>query len=133
MTQKKASSAAADDLRRRTKAVDRLHGTWIPDNLDALSPEAVRRVLQELRVHQVELEMQNEELRQAQENLEVLRAKYFGLYELAPVGYVTLSERGLILEANLTVAKLLGQARSRLIKQPGIDPGQQRSGTGDDL
>ena len=62
--------------------------------------------------------MQNEELRRTQEELEGSRARYFDLYDLAPVGYFTLSEPGLILEANLTGAKLLGVARSALVKQP---------------
>ena len=62
--------------------------------------------------------MQNEELRRAQGELEASRARYFDLYDLAPVGYFTLSEQGLILEANLTGAGLLGVARSALVKQP---------------
>ena len=62
--------------------------------------------------------MQNEELRRAQEELEVSRARYFDLYDLAPVGYVTLSEKGLILEANLTFAALLGVTRGALVNQP---------------
>jgi PAS domain S-box-containing protein len=87
------------------------------ENLDTLSPEVARRALHELRVHQIELEMQNEELRRAQEELEVSRARYFDLYDLAPVAYFTLSEEGLILEANLTAAKLLGVTRGALVKQ----------------
>jgi len=75
-------------------------------------------VLHDLRVHQIELEMQNEELRRTQADLEASRARYFDLYDLAPVGYFTISERGLILEANLTAATLLGVARGALIKQP---------------
>jgi PAS domain S-box-containing protein len=89
----------------------------MPENLDTLSPEVARRALHELRVHQIELEMQNEELRRAQEELEVSRARYFDLYDLAPVAYFTLSEEGLILEANLTAAKLLGVTRGALVKQ----------------
>jgi len=77
-------------------------------------PAEALRVLHELRVHQVELEMQNEELRASREELEASRARYFDLYDLAPVGYVTVSEAGLILEANLTAAALLAVARSGL-------------------
>jgi len=90
----------------------------IAENLEALSPEETRRVLHELRVHQIELEMQNEELRTAQAELSVARARYFDLYDLAPVGYCTISEEGLILEANLTAASLLDVVREALVKQP---------------
>ncbi len=85
---------------------------------EALPPKAVRRALHELQVHQIELEMQNEELRRTQEELEVSRARYFDLYDLAPVGYFTLSQKGLIQEANLTAAKMLGVTRRALVKQP---------------
>ena len=105
-------------LRRRAEALAGERAGEMPENLEALSPEVARRALHELRVHQIELEMQNEELRRTQEELEVSRARYFDLYDLAPVGYFTLSEQGLILEANLTAAKLLGVARGALVKQP---------------
>lgn len=82
------------------------------------SPDEMRRMLHELRVHQIELEMQNEELRLIQMELEVSRAHYFDLYDLAPIGYLTLSEKGLILQANITAANLLGLVRSAMIKQP---------------
>jgi len=75
-------------------------------------------MLHELRVHQIELEMQNENLRRTQAELDAARARYFDLYDLAPVGYCTVSEKGLILEANLTAAKLLGWERKQLVKQP---------------
>ena len=77
-----------------------------------------RRTLHDLHVHQTQLAMQNEELRRAQAELSEARARYFDLYDLAPVGYVTVSEAGLILEANLTAATLLGVARSALVKWP---------------
>ena len=89
-----------------------------PEILDALSPEEARRTLHELRVHQIELEMQNEELRRVQLERDLAKARYFDLYDLAPVGYCTLSERGVILEANLTAATLLGVVRAALVRQP---------------
>ena len=84
----------------------------------ALSPEETQRTLHELQVHQVELEMQNEELCRAQVDLDAGRARYFELYDLAPAGYITLSEKGLILEANLTFATVIGVGRYKLVKTP---------------
>ncbi|MGA8390868.1 MAG: PAS domain S-box protein [Burkholderiaceae bacterium] len=66
----------------------------------------------------IELETQNQELRSSQAALDLARARYFDLYDLAPVGYCTLSGQGLIKEANLTAATLLGPARSALVGQP---------------
>ena len=74
-------------------------------------------MLHELQVHQIELEMQNEELRQAHVKLDTERARYFDLYDLAPVGYLTVSEAGLVLQANFTVCTLLGVNRVALLKQ----------------
>jgi len=119
----KAPTGVADgdtrqSLRKRAEALAGETGAEMPENLEVLSTEVARRTLHDLRVHQIELEMQNEELRRIQEELEGSRARYFDLYDLAPVGYFTLSEQGLILEANLTAAKLLGVARRALINQP---------------
>jgi PAS domain S-box-containing protein len=84
----------------------------------ATSSQDLQGVLHDLQVHQIELEMQNDELRRTQDALEAARARYFDLYDLAPVGYFTLSERGLILEANLTGAGLLGMPRGALPQTP---------------
>ncbi len=72
-------------------------------------------LLHELQAHQVELEMQNEELRQAQSELEASRDRYLNLYEFAPVGYLTLRSDGLIEDANLTAATLLVIERKNLL------------------
>jgi len=104
-------------LRRRAEALAREKGARAPENLYA-APEVLRSTLHELQVHQFELEMQNEELRRTQAELEASRARYFDLYDLAPVGYLTIGEGGLILQANLTFAKLLGVARSDVVNRP---------------
>ncbi len=89
-----------------------------PENITHLSPEEIQKTIHNLHVHQVELEMQNEELRRIQAELDVSGKRYFDFYNLAPVGYWTISEKGLILEANLTSASFLGLTRSELINQP---------------
>ena len=87
----------------------------LPEPLDL---ESSRRLLRELRVHQVELEIQNEELRRSQEKLEEARNRYQDLYNFAPVGYVTINEVGLIIEANLTAAFLLEEEGGTVVGQP---------------
>ena len=99
------------------KRAEKLASADKPRSPETRAPEEAARTLQELRVHQIELQMQNEELRRAQVELDTARARYFDLYDLAPVGYVTLSEKGLILEANLTAARLLGMERGALVKR----------------
>ncbi len=77
-----------------------------------------KQVLHDLHVHQDELAAQNEELRRAQVDLEALQSSYFDLYDLAPVGYVTISEKGRIQKTNLTAATMLGLPRQDLFEQP---------------
>ncbi len=74
-----------------------------------------QRLLHELEVHQIELEMQNEELSEARDKMEAMLQKYTDLYDFAPVGYLTLDPVGEILESNLAAASLLGLARSALV------------------
>lgn len=85
---------------------------------ELMPPERMRAALHELHVRQKELEMQNEELRRAQMETESARERYCSLYDTAPVGYCTLSDKGIIREANLTAAALFGAARSELIGKP---------------
>jgi len=75
----------------------------------------VKRLLHELQVHQIELEMQNEELRQANETAEAALKKYTLLYDLAPMGYYTLDSDGSICDLNFTGADMLGERRFSLI------------------
>ena len=75
------------------------------------------QLMHDLQVHQIELQLQNEELRRAQTALEVSRARYFDLYDMAPVGYLTVDTNGQILEVNLCAANLLGAARTQLVRR----------------
>ncbi|MDO9109300.1 MAG: PAS domain S-box protein, partial [Desulfatirhabdiaceae bacterium] len=104
-------------LRRQAEEMAHKKGALPPEHPEAISPEETRRMLHELRVHQLELEMQNDELKRSQWELEASRDRYFNFYDLSPVGYFTLSEQGLILEVNLTAANLLGAPKSALIRQ----------------
>ncbi|MFW6274030.1 MAG: PAS domain-containing protein, partial [Halanaerobium sp.] len=83
-----------------------------------MTVKEIKEVFHELEVHQIELELQNEELRQAQEELKKARARYYDLYDLAPVGYFTLSAEGIILNANLAASNLLAETRADLIDRP---------------
>ena len=73
-------------------------------------------VLHELEVHQIELEMQNEELRRSRLALEESRDSYVDLYEFAPVGYLTLTDKGVISKVNLTSTVLLGAERQKMLR-----------------
>jgi diguanylate cyclase (GGDEF)-like protein/PAS domain S-box-containing protein len=105
-------------LRRRAEKTLREQVAQSQGDLDVLSPEGMQQVLHELRVHQIELQMQNEELRRTQVAQEALQSRYFDLFDLAPVGYCTVSEQGLIRQANLATAALLGMPRGALVNQP---------------
>ena len=104
-------------LRRRAEALAQNYLSEESRGDKALSPAQAQETLHELRVHQIELEMQNEELRQAQISLALERERYFHLYDLAPVGYLSLSDQNLILQANLTAVSLLGSSREQLVER----------------
>jgi PAS domain S-box-containing protein len=124
MTEKTAnghrSSAAmvkrsAEDLRQRAEEKARTMTPLCPEHL---TPGEVQGLVSELRIHQIELELQNDELRRAQEAVATQLARYRDLYDLLPLALMTVSEAGLILEANLRAATLLGVARDTLLRQP---------------
>ncbi len=84
-------------------------------DLDAMNTTDVSELIHELEVHQVELEVQNEELRRAHDQLAEARNRYRDLYEFAPVGYLTVGPKGEVLQANLVAARLCGRERSTMI------------------
>ncbi len=110
---KQSGNPKGDILRQR--AEKRLSKK--PSNLRKTPAEDIQKLVHELQVHQIELEMQNEELRSAQEEIERSRSKYSDLYDFAPVGYFTFDQKGQILEVNLTGARLLGLERPLLIRK----------------
>ena len=113
-----SSEQAKQTLRWLAEDIIKRKASLAPENLQTLSSEEMGHLMHELRVHQIELEIQNEELRRTQQDLEASRARFVDLYDFAPVGYMTVSVAGLLLEANLTIATLLGVTRSWLIKKP---------------
>ncbi len=98
-------------LRHRAEAL--LHEK--PQALSNISPEDIQQLIRELQVYQAELEMQNEGLRRTQLQLAEAHDKYSDLFDFAPVGYFTLDKNALVVEANLTGAKLLVVDRRSLI------------------
>src|SRR5437773_12047653 len=118
MHKKPKTPAAAAELRRRAEARlrDQRQGQRSKAG-DQKSEAGTLRTLHELEVHQIELEMQNSDLQKARDDLEAALEKYTDLYDFAPVGYFSIDESGVILEANLSGAALLGVERSRLINR----------------
>ena len=108
------SSASENKLRAKAEAKIRERSHIIQN----LTLEESKSLLHELEVHQVELEMQNEELREAQHRLEEVRDQYTDLFDFAPIGYLVLNEKAIIKNSNLTAGDLLGIERSYIIGKP---------------
>jgi len=102
-----------DDLRKA--AVDKLARSRLALVNPQPGEDLLHELMHELQVHQVELEMQNVELRKSQLALEESRDRYVELYEFAPIGYFTIGSEGMINEVNLTGCGLLGVERTKLI------------------
>ena len=112
--------AANQPAQLRRRAETRLRQQPGNQRSATVAPKSVADTLQllhELQVHQIELEMQNAELRQTRDELEVALDNYTDLYDFAPSGYFTLAATGAILQANLTGTTLVGIERSRLVGQ----------------
>lgn len=113
MPRRKKDKPDASELRRQAEA--RAKRLESGDKSAPISHRQAQQLIHELQVHQIELEMQNEALREAQEEITRGLARYSDLYEFAPVGFLSLDSKGLIVEANLTASTILGISRSRLI------------------
>ncbi len=100
----------------RTKAEEVLEKS--PERILVVPTKDGQKLLHELSVYQVELEMQNEELRRAQREIEASRSRYVDLYDYAPVGYLTFDRKGLVSELNLPAAGLIGIERNRVLNKP---------------
>ncbi len=98
------------------KQAEKIFTENLKENLEQLSPDEIQRLIHELRVHQIELELQNEELQRLHLEAEESRNRYADLYNFAPVGYLTVNDKGMIKQANLTCASMLGIERGRLLK-----------------
>ncbi len=114
MAKKPDESTKTTALRRQAEA--RLRVT--KGDVAAMPVKGVQQLVHELQVYQIELEMQNEELRRTQVELETARDRYVDLYDFSPAGHLTLDTHGAIMEANLRVGTLLGLNRKKLIGQP---------------
>ena len=118
VAKKLEQSAARAQMRAAAETLSRLESPESMERISVPSLAEMGAVLHDLSVHQIELEMQNDELQRAGEALEASRARYFELYDLAPVGYLTIGESGTVKEANLTAANLLGLVRTQIVGQP---------------
>lgn len=117
MPKSKGNIDPKDLLRVNAEKIAHENPVQFPNDMDTLNPELFAKSLHELSVHQIELEMQNEELRRTQDELRESRERFFDLYDLAPVGYLTLNKDGKILESNLTAANLFGLVRGELVNK----------------
>ncbi len=117
MLKKKKKVTDASKLRQRAK--ETLKKASVDNDYPVkFSTDEMKTLIYDLDIYQIELEMQNHELKRSQAELEIERARYFDFYNTAPVGFFNINEQELILECNLTAAKMLGKNRTDIIKQP---------------
>jgi PAS domain S-box-containing protein len=108
---KKKDKARAEELRKRAEKIL----AEDPQAIRTMATADVQKLIHELNVYQIELELQNEELRRTQLELQEARDKYLNLYDFAPTGYFTLDHNNLIVDVNLAGSELLGREKHRLI------------------
>jgi PAS domain S-box-containing protein len=111
MKKRNPSLKANEELIKRAELLLEKNPSAIKKSFD----RDVQELIEGLRVHQIVLEMQKEELRKTHEELEKIKETYADLYEFAPVGYITLDENNIIFRINLTATKILGLERSGLL------------------
>ena len=105
------------DLRKRAQKRSLLGANPSIEELEAMSTQEIAQKMRELHLHQIELEMQNEELYKTQEELHYLKTRYFELYNMAPMGYLTLDADGRILESNNASVEILEASHEKLRHQ----------------
>ena len=115
MNSKNKFEVRLGDLRQRAEAQ---LGVTDGSLSDASTDNAMQRVLHDLHVHQIELEMQNEALRETRQQTERSRDQFMHLYHSAPVGYVVTDENGMIIQANITFSQMIGRDLSTLFHKP---------------
>jgi PAS domain S-box-containing protein len=104
-------------LRKQAEEIVNGQVSTVMASLKTISADVALELMLGLQVHQIELEIQNEELKKSKAQLEESLERYFELYDLAPISYCTVSKEGVILEANFATAELLGESRRALIGQ----------------
>ncbi len=114
MNEKNQKSEDTHSLRKKAQEVIAKK----PASFRKIAIEDMQSLIEELHVHQIELELQNEELRRAQLEIEAARDEFLNLYDFAPVGYFTIDEKGMIQKVNLTGAGMLGCERGTLARTP---------------
>lgn len=108
-----------DDYLReiRQKAEEKIRESKLKPGFDSMDKDAL---IQELLIYQVELEMQNQELRASQERLEISNRRYYRLFDISPVAYIVLDKKSRIVNCNLAAAKVIQRKRLHLLNQPFI-------------
>jgi len=117
MAKEKSNDNHNKDLRSWAEDVCLKKTTAFMKKFESDLPADMQKLFHELQVHQIELEVQNETLRRTQTELDSASERYVNLYDTAPVGYCTVNEDGRIIEANLTIADMLGVSRNTLLNQ----------------